>query len=206
MVRVEEDIPLDPLPPPPLRDAALLELEALLETLVEEKVVPPVVMTDTCVETWTLPLPVRLVVVFSVGAGDETLSLLLVDVAVCAIEGSETDAGVEEADEAVSEGAEVGVEDADTGVELSVGVSEGVEVSLVGVADMLAGVDAMDSAMLTGVGLNETRSLVTPPRSDSIPGTTELMSPPCRFLKIFTSNQPACVTAKNNTSIESKRI
>ena len=51
--RVLEDMPLDPLLPPPFRDATLVDVEVdvLLDSLVEENVLPPVVITVTCVET-----------------------------------------------------------------------------------------------------------------------------------------------------------
>lgn len=126
---------------------------------------------------------------------------LLVDVCLSevGVEESVLDVGVEEADELVCEGVELGEEDED-GVE--VGVFEGeVDESLVGVADVLAGVVELAAALLPDV--DEPESLVSP-TSDNAPETTE-PTIPCLLLKMFASNQLACVRAKNTARMDSRR-
>jgi len=195
--RVEDDIPLDPLLLPlSFREATLVEVEVdvLLDTIVEEIVLPPVVITVTCVLTWTLLLRLTEVVNLDV---EEASSLWLEEVCVCEVEEAEVE--VKKDDELIGVDVELDVEDVETGVELSVNVLEEEE-SLVGVADVLAGVE--EAAALKDV--DELESLEIP-KSERAPETMELTIP-CRLLKMFASSQFACVTANKTASIDSRRI
>ena len=136
--RVPLDMPVDPLLLPPLSEASDVEVDVdvLLDVIVEEYVLPSVVLTTTVVVTWTLSL--REVETSVSRELDESLVFVVVVL--------EEDVGVEETGELVWEDVELG-EDED-GVE--VGVSEEDEESLVGVADVLAGVDDELAAALLG--------------------------------------------------------
>jgi len=112
----------------------------------------------------------------------------------------ESDVGVEETDVLVCVGVELGEEVDEGGVDVGVSEEED-DVSLVGVADVLAGVvDELAAALLAE--LDEICPPVTP---DNIPERAE-STIPCRLLKTLCSIQFACVMANNTANIDSRRI
>jgi len=121
---------------------------------------------------------------------------------VADVDESEFDVGVKENDELDEvTGVELGVDDVETGVDEGEGVSEEDEESLVGVAEVLAGVDELAAALLTVE--DEAASLVTP-TSDNTDETAELITP-CRLIKGFSSSQLACASARSIANIDSRR-
>jgi hypothetical protein len=118
-----------------------------------------------------------------------------VDVCLSEVELEESvlDVGVEEIDELVCDGVELSEEDEDGGVEVGV-FEEGDDESLVGVADVLAGVVELAGALLADFDAV---------RPVNAPETTE-STPPCLLLKMFSSNQLACVRANNTASMDSR--
>lgn len=185
--RVLLDMPDDPLLLPPLSEAAYVavDVDVLLEVIVEEMVLPSVVMTVTWVVTRTLSLREVETSVLEV-----VVSFVFVDVL------EESDVGVEDVldclDVKLGEEVEEGVED--------VGVFEDDEESLVGVADVLEGVDELAAALLGE--LDEVDPPVTP---DATPERAESTTP-CRLLKTLCSIQLACVMASSTANIDSRRI
>ena len=184
--RVLLDMPDDPLLLPPLSEAAYVavDVDVLLEVIVEEMVLPSVVMTVTWVVTRTLSLREVETSVLEV-----VVSFVFVDVL------EESDVGVEDVldclDVKLGEEVEEGVED--------VGVFEADEESLVGVADVLAGVE------LAAALLGELDELDPPVAPDTIPERAESATP-CRLFKTLCSIQLACVRANNTANIDSRRI
>jgi hypothetical protein len=123
---------------------------------------------------------------------DDEVSLVLELVVSWLVEESEV--GVEENDELVCDGVELTCED--EGVEVAVFEEE--EESLVGVADVLAGVVLPPDA--------DELELPPSPTPDRAPDTAELTTPPCRLLKTLSSSQLACVRATNTATVDSRRI